>query len=163
MKIRRIATNAAARLLAMPKRGGASRRLQTGAVPWREASAGTIEILLVTSRDSPRWLPPKGWPMRGKSLAAAAAQEAWEEAGVEGKIADEAIGEVEHLKQHASLGPIEVTIQLYPLQVERELDDWPERKERARRWFTPDEAATIVESAPLADLIRHFAASRSQR
>ena len=159
MKMPRPLTGAAARLKARSRRSAAGRPLQTGALPWRRGAGGAIEILLVTSRDSPRWLPPKGWPMRGKSLAAAAAQEAYEEAGIEGEIAARPLGDFDHVKQHATMGPVELTVRLYPLEVSRELDDWPERKERSRRWFTPDEAAEIVGSEALGALIRRFAES----
>ena len=61
-------------------------KLQTGALPWRRAKGDQLEILLVTGRLSGRWIVPKGWPMRGKTMAKAAAQEAYEEAGVRGKV-----------------------------------------------------------------------------
>ncbi|MGK9055324.1 NUDIX hydrolase [Neorhizobium petrolearium] len=41
----------------------------------------SVEILLITSRDSGRWVIPKGWGMATKKPHHVAAQEAWEEAG----------------------------------------------------------------------------------
>ena len=76
--------------------------LQTGALPWR-ISGKTIEILLVTGRRSGQWTIPKGWPMPGKTLAEAAAQEAFEEAGVEGTVDPVPIGSFRHVKQQPPL------------------------------------------------------------
>lgn len=141
--------------------GASNLPVQTAALPWRCTAAGDLEILLITSRRSPRWLVPKGWPMRGKSLAEAAAQEAFEEAGVEGEIDAAPIGRFGHVKQHAMLGSIDVSVLVHPLAVQRELSDWPERLERSRRWFSLPEAATAVASEDLGKLIEGFAAARS--
>ena len=66
-------------------------RHQVAALCWRMGQGGAVEILLVTSRDTGRWVIPKGWPMDGKSASAAAAREAWEEAGVKGTVRPESI------------------------------------------------------------------------
>ncbi len=95
--------------------------------------------------------------MQGKSLAEAAAQEAFEEAGVEGRIASEPIGRFTHVKRHAVLGPAKMSVIVHPLAVERELADWPERRERTRRWFGREEAARSVTSEELRALIRSIA------
>ena len=121
-----------------------------------------MEILLITGRNSPRWLIPKGWPMRGKSLADAAAQEAFEEAGVEGRVEPAAIGRFAHEKQHALLGGIGVAVVVHALAVERELAEWPERGQRTRKWFALDEAKGAVASRELRELIESFAATRHQ-
>jgi 8-oxo-dGTP pyrophosphatase MutT (NUDIX family) len=111
------------------------------------------EVLLVTGRRSGRWMIPKGWPMPGKSLADSAAQEAFEEAGIKGTIDPEPIGVVRHVKQHLLFGRMEVDIHVHLLTVERELKDWPERGERARKWFAVSDAADQVDSAQLKKLI----------
>lgn len=61
-------------------------RQQYAALCFRYADGGTIEILLVTSRTSGRWIIPRGWPMKRKKPHQAAAIEAWEEAGVRGRV-----------------------------------------------------------------------------
>jgi uncharacterized protein len=94
--------------------------------------------------------------MPGKSLADSAAQEAFEEAGIEGTVDPQPIGTFRHIKQHLLLGRIQVDIQVHPLVVQRELNDWPERGERNRKWFALDEAATRVDSAALKKLILDF-------
>ena len=91
--------------------------------------------------------------MAGKSLADAAAQEAFEEAGVRGRIDPEPLGWFEHDKQHAVYGSIRVRIAVHPLAVERQQTRWPESGERKRRWFSLKRAAAEVESGDLAKLI----------
>lgn len=135
-----------------PGEDGMGEKIQTGALPWRRLAGGGMEVLLVTSRLSGRWIVPKGWPMPGKSLAQAAAQEAFEEAGVTGKIDAEPLGFFQHVKNF-TLGQMEVTIFVHPLAVEKELSSWPERGQRQRKWFEPKNAARVVESNDLGSMI----------
>ena len=125
---------------------------QTGALPWRIGADRKPEILLVTGKRSSRWIIPKGWPMAGKSLAAAAQIEAFEEAGVEGKVDPQPLGTLGHIKSTA-FGSIRAEITVHALKVEQELDDWPEKEERTRRWFPFKEAAAKVRSRELRQLI----------
>ncbi len=148
--------------LAMTRRDLATGlRVQTGAIPWRRGEDGAVEVLLVTGRRSGRWLIPKGWPMLGRTLAAAAAQEAWEEAGVRGRVGRKPVGTFRHGKQHPVLGEIEVAIVVHGLAVERELPGWPERGQRQRQWFSAKEAAAQVQSSALAHLILQLEAHLS--
>ncbi len=130
--------------------------LQSGALAWRPKGKRKAEVLLVTGRRSRRWMIPKGWPMPGKSLADSAAQEAFEEAGIEGTIDPRPIGTFRHVKQHLLVGEIEVDIIVHLLAVSRELSDWPERGERSRKWFALEDAASRVDSAQLKKLIVQF-------
>jgi 8-oxo-dGTP pyrophosphatase MutT (NUDIX family) len=132
------------------------RPVQAAALPWRRQGDGSIEILLVTGRGRGRWIVPKGWPMRGKSLAQAAAQEAWEEAGVRGRVDEAPLGRFRHAKNHPLLGRLEFRVLLFPLAVETEAADWPERGERRRRWLDCGAAARAVASPALAKLLRRF-------
>ncbi len=127
--------------------------IQTGALPWRLGREKRPEVLLVTGRTSGRWIIPKGWPMQGKTLAWAAAQEAFEEAGVKGIVDPKPLGTFRHVKQSLLVGPLEVNILVHPLAVERELPKWPEYGQRKRKWFTVREAADSVDSPELANLI----------
>lgn len=127
-------------------------RIQTGALPWRLAGK-RIEVLLITSRGAKRWGIPKGWPMPGKTLAEAAAQEAFEEAGVQGTVNPDPIGSFRHIKQLIPAGQMEVDILVHHLWVDREYAKWPEANERKRKWLTPKDAAKRVESPELRELI----------
>lgn len=102
---------------------------------------------------------PKGWPMSGKSLAKSAAQEAFEEAGIEGVIEDKPLGTFRHTKQHVTLGMLDVSIIVYSLAVERELAEWPERGQRQRKWFSFKQAVLTVDSDELKLLILELKAT----
>jgi 8-oxo-dGTP pyrophosphatase MutT (NUDIX family) len=127
--------------------------LQVAALPYRRRPDGSLEVLLVTTRGTGQWMVPKGWPISGKTLPQAAAQEAYEEAGVRGKTGKEELGRFQHRKTALLEGAIDCVVAVYPLAVEEELANWPERRERVRTWFGVDEAAKSVNSAELAGII----------
>ena len=129
------------------------RPLQTGALPWRIGRKKRLEVLLVTGRRSRRWTIPKGWPMTGKTLAEAAAQEAFEEAGVKGTIDPLPLGSFNHTKQNLPSGLLDVRILVHSLNVDRELPKWPEDGQRRRKWLSIEEAAKKVDSQELRALI----------
>jgi len=117
-----------------------------------------LEILLVTSRETRRWVTPKGWPMKNRLDHEAAAREAFEEAGVEGVVAPAPFGVFGYDKTLKSGGVRPVLAALYPLRVEVEHARWPEKSQRARRWYTVAKAASMVQEDDLAALIRAFGA-----
>lgn len=141
------------------KQGGKSgqRRRQVAALPWRVDAAAGLQVLLVSSRETRRWVIPKGWPMKGKTNAQAAAQEAYEEAGLDGRIEAEPIGEYPYLKRLKSGTARPVTVDVYPLEVTGEHATWPEKGQRTLRWMPPVEAALAVQEPELRDLIARFA------
>ena len=141
-------------------RKSGTRRRQVAALPWRAANGeanGALEILLVSSRETRRWVIPKGWPMKGKSDRQAAAQEAYEEAGLDGLVAEKAVGDYPYLKRLKSGVGRPVTVDVYPLEVTGEHATWPEKGQRTLRWMTPVEAALAVQEPELRDLIARFA------
>ena len=131
-------------------------RRQVAALCWR-AGAGGVEVLLITSRDTGRWVTPKGGRMTGRTDADAAAVEACEEAGVEGVVEAAPLGGFRYMKRLKRRGSRLTHVSVFALRVQRELDDWPEKAERTRRWFSADDAAEAVDEVELADLIRKFA------
>jgi 8-oxo-dGTP pyrophosphatase MutT (NUDIX family) len=129
---------------------------QVAALPWRRKKNGDIEILLITSRETKRWVIPKGWPMDGLKDYNAARQEAFEEAGAEGKMARQPLG-VFHYKKRTKLSelrPIDVTV--YGLEVKNLKRNWPEKTERQRAWFSCEVAASLVDEEQLKKLIAEF-------
>ena len=132
-----------------PRRG----RLQVGALPYRRREDGSFEVLLVTTRGTGRWMVPKGWPMIGKTHAEAAAQEAYEEAGVWGMANPVELGRFDHEKSRFPDSSLQCTIAVFAMPVEEELTRWPERGQRNRRWFSVKEAAEAVQSPSLASII----------
>lgn len=107
------------------------------------------KVLLITSRGTKRWIIPKGWPMPGRSLAAAAAQEAWEEAGVHGEVEERAMGSYHYDKWQDEGYTIPVQVQVFSLSADRLDDTFPETQQRRREWFTPTEAAARVDEPEL--------------
>src|SRR5580700_8279053 len=76
----------------------AAPRIQYAALPYRSTGSSGTEVMLLTSRQTKRWIIPKGWPMRGKTPHASAAREAFEEAGVIGQVAKRPIGSYSYVK-----------------------------------------------------------------
>lgn len=127
-------------------------RRQVAALPLRQAKNGAVEVLLVTSRDTGRWIIPKGWPSKRVKDHKAAAREAREEAGVTGKIAPKAFGSYRYVKPELGEGaPIDVTVFL--LSVRKQSKRWPEKAERRRAWFDVVEAAGKISEPELSSLI----------
>ncbi|MBD1202764.1 MAG: NUDIX hydrolase [Rhodobacteraceae bacterium] len=131
-------------------------RSQFGALCWR-MHRGRVEVLLITSRDSGRWVIPKGWPMAGKRPDEAARQEAWEEAGVTGDSAETALGIYSYDKTRKTKEALPCVVAVYPLRVERLAARFPERAERRRRWFSAEQAARMVAEPELRAMLTQLA------
>ena len=126
---------------------------QYAALPYRVAGQGSLEILLITSRDTRRWVIPKGNPIPSMAHYETAAREAFEEAGIEGGIATESIGSFRYMKRRRSGAEVPALVTVYPMLVSRQARDWPERRERERRWFPAGAAAAAVAEPELRELI----------
>ena len=126
---------------------------QVAAIPFRLREEGGLEVLLVTSRTTRRFIVPKGWPMKGKSGRRAAAIEAQEEAGVLGKAPKQPAGTYSYWKRMAD-GFIRVDVSVFLLQVTEELADWREAANRQRAWLPPADAALLIDEPELSTLLR---------
>lgn len=132
---------------------------QVGALPLRKAPSKTIEVLLVSSRDTGRWVIPKGWPSKRMADSAAAAREAKQEAGVTGKIAKKPVGTYRYRKiEKENIRLIEVDV--YVLWVKKEKKQWKEKAERNRVWFDAQTASRKVREPNLRALISALADGR---
>jgi 8-oxo-dGTP pyrophosphatase MutT (NUDIX family) len=133
--------------------GDQASKTQYAALPYRLGDAGELEILLVTTRESRRWVIPKGWPMKKRAPWRAAEREALEEAGVEGVIAKTHLGGYHYVKRgpNGEAWPCEVIV--FPLEVRHERASWREEDQRARGWFTVAHAMELVEEPDLKLLI----------
>jgi 8-oxo-dGTP pyrophosphatase MutT (NUDIX family) len=130
-------------------------RHQYAAIPVRFTGQGKMQVLLLTSRGSRRWVIPKGWPMRQLSPGATAAREAYEEAGLEGAIvSDTPVGWYIYDKDLGGGAHARVEVGVFLLRVSRQLDDWPEQAERETQWFDPEQAADLVSERGLATILR---------
>lgn len=137
-------------------------RRQVAALPWRRGADG-LEVLLVTSRETGRWVAPKGGRMAGKSDPEAAAQEALEEAGVEGLIERRPLGTFRYLKRLKRRGPRPTRVTVYALEVLIEHDDWKEASQRRRQWMKPEDAAAAVQEPELSRLILNLFANTGRK
>jgi len=134
----------------------ASRRFdeQYAAVCYRrDPETAELQVLLVTSRDTGRWVLPKGWPMKGKKPHRAAEIEAWEEAGVRGKVSKKSLGTFTYLKGLKDGSVVPCTVTLFPLEVEDLADCYDEKSQRARRWADCQDAARSVQEPELKILL----------
>jgi 8-oxo-dGTP pyrophosphatase MutT (NUDIX family) len=141
--------------VARDAKGPSGARIQYGALCWRPREGG-VEVMLITSRDTGRWVIPKGWPMAGLAPEAAAAQEAWEEAGVKGTINPVCLGRFGYMKCLTPEASVPCAVAVYGLRVESVATKYPEIKARNRQWFGQAEAATLVDESELRRLIEGF-------
>jgi 8-oxo-dGTP pyrophosphatase MutT (NUDIX family) len=138
------------------KRGHAV-RLQYAALPYRFSKAGVLEVLLVTTRRSKRWIIPKGWPIKGLKPAKSAAREAYEEAGVRGEIGAKSIGAFSYDKLIDVEGvTVPCEVKVFPLRVKRQSETWPEIDQRVTQWFDQESAASLIEEPTLKALVVTF-------
>jgi 8-oxo-dGTP pyrophosphatase MutT (NUDIX family) len=134
---------------------GQPRRLQVAALCWRRSSKG-LRVLLITSRDTGRWVIPKGWPMRRRTEAEAAAREAYEEAGLRGAVSDRSIGLYTYDKNLGGGRSVPVAVRVFPLEAREMLRHYPETGQRRVKWFGPRAAARKVAEPELKALISSF-------
>lgn len=125
---------------------------QIAALPVRRSRDGSIEVLLITSRETRRWIIPKGWPMKGLKDHKAAAREAEEEAGVKGAIRKEPIGSYSYWKRRTAHFEL-CQVKVYLLEVQDQLKQWREQHQREAQWFSAREAADRVDEPGLREII----------
>lgn len=131
---------------------------QIAALPAHWDREGKLRVLMVTSRDTKRWIMPKGWLMDGKKPWHAAEIEALEEAGAVGFISKEPIGVYHYTKRLDRRKKVRCRVTVYPMVVERLKRRWKERKERKRHWFALRKAAKLVNEKELSVLLKSLAA-----
>lgn len=132
-------------------------RLQYAALPYRRRADGGIEVILITSRETGRWVIPKGWPAAGLAPHDSAKNEAIEEGGIVGRIGERSIGFYHYTKLVAGAG-IPCKVEVYLLEVEDRLVSWKEEGQRRIEWFDLQAAGEAVQEPELSALIRNLAA-----
>ena len=137
-------------------------RQQYAALPYIQRKK-RVDVLLITGRRSGRWIIPKGWPEAAMSGPEVAALEAYEEAGLKGRIGKKSIGCFSYVKQ-LEYGPkIKCDVTVYPLKVNAQYLDWPEKGQRQLRWMKKKKAINIIEEQSLATLIENFSPAKSSK
>ncbi|MDR6820874.1 8-oxo-dGTP pyrophosphatase MutT (NUDIX family) [Neorhizobium sp. 2083] len=122
----------------------------------RQPATDAIEILVITSRDSGRWVIPKGWPMKGRKPHAAAAIEAWEEAGVRGDVRKKPVGRYTYLKELDNGDVAPCIVDVFEIAVTEIRENFKEHGQRQRHWVSPDEAARRVREVELKSILVAF-------
>jgi 8-oxo-dGTP pyrophosphatase MutT (NUDIX family) len=131
----------------------AEKLVQVAALPLRFDPDGIVRVLLLTSRETRRWIIPKGWPMKGRARHEAAATEAREEAGLVGRASKKPLGTYSYFKRRSAHFDV-CRVDVFLLKVERELKRWKEKGQRQMAWVTLDEAIALVDEPGLAALLR---------
>jgi len=129
---------------------------QVAALPYRIEDDGSAQVMLITSRETRRWVIPKGNPIRGLDPHQSAAREAFEEAGISGIACPAPIGTYRYDKRRRSGAIREAEVQVFPLAFLTQFADWPEMHERETRWFGLSDAASAVDEPELRALIGSF-------
>jgi 8-oxo-dGTP pyrophosphatase MutT (NUDIX family) len=133
-------------------------RIQYGALPYRIGPSGALEIMLITTRRTRRWVIPKGWPIKGLKPEKSAAREAFEEAGVRGSVGKRAIGRFTYEKMLNDDGrAVPCEVRVFPLKVKRQSITWLEAAARETKWLAPPEALELIDEPGLRSLIAEFA------
>ncbi|MCB1497036.1 MAG: NUDIX hydrolase [Bauldia sp.] len=128
---------------------------QSGVIPYAIVESTPV-FLLVTSRQRGRWIFPKGRIADGLKPWESAEREAHEEAGVEGVIATRPVGSYRAWKTRG-VRRFVIEVDMYPLRVEKQHDNWRETGERYRHWVTLAEATRLITDKRVAELLRNFA------
>src|SRR6185369_4117741 len=131
------------------------RRRQYAVIPIRLTRSGEARVMLLTSRETGRWVIPKGWLIRRLGPAGTAKREAYEEAGLKGRLVSRTpIGTYSYRKRGPGETLTHVTVTVFLMRLGSQLSDWPERGERKTKWFKPRDAASRVAEASLRALLR---------
>ena len=140
-----------------------AKRVQYAALPYRRNGRSPTEVLLVTSRETGRWIIPKGWPAKGKAPHKSAAPEAREEAGVVGSVKRRPLGAFYYKKRLKSGKVVACEVQVFALKVKRQEARWLEKGERKLKWLPRTKAAKKVGDRPLGRIIRTLHRGRKRR
>jgi 8-oxo-dGTP pyrophosphatase MutT (NUDIX family) len=136
--------------------------VQYAALPYRLVSNLDLEVLLVTSRETRRWVIPKGWPVQKLTPHRSAAHEAMEEAGLVGRIGRRSIGTYRYRKRLSTGSVVPCQVTVFPLKVSKQLMSWPEKDQRRTKWFKRDAAAKAVKEPELRAIIKDLHSLLSQ-
>ncbi len=132
--------------------------MQYAALPYRFTPAANLEILVVTTRQSRRWIIPKGWPIKGLKPPKSAAREAFEEAGIRGKVGSKSVGVFAYDKLIDGDGIwVRCEVRVFPLLVKRQSQVWPEAEQRRVQWVEPSRAVALIKEPELRTIVAAFA------
>src|ERR1700712_3992070 len=129
---------------------------QVAALPYRFDMRGDLDVLLIPSREPRLGVLQKGWQRPGRKPHPAAEQEAYEEAGLKGRISKVALGTYEYGKRLDNGLTVPCEVSVFPMYVTGQRSRWPEMGRRDQFWCTPQEAADLVQEDSLKLLLHAF-------
>lgn len=139
---------------------GGRRQAASAALPRQVAALayrlrdGATEVLLVTARDTRRWMTPTGWPVKDLAPHESAARQAYQAAGVTGRACAAPMGFFIYEKRLRSGMTLACRVVVYPVAVEQQQADWPEKRQRETRWAAPADAARLVCNLDLQKILQ---------
>lgn len=151
---------ASAQAALLTKSGKVVEPKQYAALPYI-IKGGSIEVCLITSRRTKRLIVPKGWPKKGLPPHKLAALEAFEEAGLKGRISKKSIGRFRYWKQLNKKAGVKCDVEVFPMLVNSQAVDWPERGQRTLHWLSLKKAAKRADDAGLSVILRRFKPHRT--
>ena len=134
-----------------------SGREQAGAIPFRWKK-GAVEVCLIRNKGRKKWKIPKGFVDPGETPQQAALKEAWEEAGLTGRLVGGPIGSYEYEKWGE-----ELTVSVFLMEVTGEEDDWQESRLRERGWSSVEAAFSMLKKHPVKPLLEAAATKLERR
>ena len=127
-------------------------RKQIAALPVAPGPGGEPRVLVITSRETQRFIVPKGWPMKGVKDHRVAEIEAREEAGLVGRARTKPVGSYLARKRRAS-GDVAVRVKVFLFTVDAQLEDWKEKGQRELAWLGVEAAAMLLDERGMAELV----------
>lgn len=135
---------------------------QAGVIAYRVVE-GRVQVLLVTSRETKRWIIPKGNIGAGLTPAEAAKKEAFEEAGVSGEIEGTApLGTYTYQKLLPCGKERPAAVQVFLLRFVDQAKNWPERRQRQLAWMSTTDAIDIIQEPGVVPLLRSVVAAEAE-
>ena len=125
---------------------------QVAALPVRLDGDGHLRVLLITSRETQRFIIPKGWPMKGRKDHQAAAIEAREEAGIIGRVHKKPVGSYAYWKRQVGRF-VYCKVKVFALEFHHQLPDWREKGQRRGAWLRMEHAIDLVDEPGLRTLL----------
>ena len=124
-------------------------RDQAGVIPFRHKRK-RIEICLIRRKGQKKWKIPKGFVDPGETPRQTALKEAWEEAGLRGRLVGESVGSYEYEKWN-----LDLTVAVFLMEVKEAADEWDESESRERGWLPLDDALAQLKKHPAKGLLAH--------
>ena len=125
-----------------------------GVIPF-DIRNNDIAVLFVTSQTRGRWILPKGKPSPEENHIDTCKREAFQEAGVSGKVIEDFPITAVITKQTVD-GIKEIPVTYYPMLVSEQVTNWPEKNKRQRHWALLRDAPRVAYKEDLLRVTQQF-------